>query len=53
MVQLVFFLCLIAGLICMGGFLWSSMEQKPRTFWLLGGTATIVVGLAGLLLHSN
>ncbi len=53
MVQLIFFLCLVSGLFCVGGFLWSAMEQKPKAFWLLGGTAILIVGLAGLLLHKG
>ncbi|MCL4309401.1 MAG: hypothetical protein M0Z32_04250 [Actinomycetota bacterium] len=52
-VTVFFLISLIAGLFCMGGFLWSTMEGKPKSIWLIGAGATIVVGIAGLVLHSH
>ena len=51
MVLLIFSICLIAGLFCVGGFLWSAMEQKPKSIWLIGAAVAILVGLAGLVLR--
>ena len=48
---LIFIVSLIAVLVCFGGFLWSAMEQKPKGIWLIGLGATIIVGLAGLVVH--
>ncbi len=50
---IIFIICLLAGLVCLGGFLWSAMEQKPKVIWLIGGGVTILVGLAGLILRSG
>ena len=52
-VTVFFLISLIAGLFCVGGFLWSTMEGKPKSIWLIGAGATIVVGIAGLVLHSH
>jgi len=53
-IGLLFFVtCLLAGLFCVGGFLWSAMEGKPRAIWLIGTGAAIIVGLAGLVLHKG
>ncbi|MHB9053548.1 MAG: hypothetical protein ACYC5F_06125 [Thermoleophilia bacterium] len=46
---IIFIVSLIAGLTCLGGFLWSAMEQKPKGIWLLGLGIAIIVGLAGLI----
>ncbi len=51
MVQVIFFTVLIAGLFCIGGFLWSTVEQKPRALWLIGAAVTIIVGITGLALY--
>ena len=48
---LIFIVSLIAGLICLGGFLWSAMEQKPKAIWLIGLGVAIMVGFAGLVVH--
>jgi len=51
MIHVILFISLIAGLFCVGGFLWSAMEQKPMKIWLIGAGAAIIVGILGLLLH--
>ena len=48
---LIFVVSLIAGLVCLGGFLWSAMEQKPKAIWLIGLGIAIIVGFAGLVVH--
>ncbi len=50
---IIFVVCLLAGLFCFGGFLWSAMEKKPKTIWLTGLGVTILVGIAGLVLHAH
>lgn len=50
---IIFVIGLISGLFCIGGFLWGAMEGKPRKVWLIGAGATILVALAGLLIHKG
>lgn len=50
---IIFIVCLLAGLLCLGGFLWSAMEQKPKAIWLIGAGVAILVGIAGLILRSG
>lgn len=50
---IIFITCLLAGLLCIGGFMWSAMEQKPKAVWLLGAGIAILVGLAGLTFRSG
>lgn len=40
-----------AGLFCIGGFLWSVVEEKPSAIWLVGAGISVVVGIAGLVVH--
>lgn len=40
-----------AGLICIGGFLWSVVEERPRAIWLVGAAVAVLVGIAGLAVH--
>ena len=49
----VFLFFLIAGLFCFGGFLWSAMEGKPKAIWMIGAGVTIIVGVAGLVMHNR
>lgn len=51
MSQIAFFIVLITGLFCIGGFFWSVVEEKPRVVWLVAAGLTIVVGIAGLVLY--
>ena len=53
MTLIIFVVGLLAGLFCIGGFLWSAMDGKPRKVWLIGAGATIVVALAGLVIHKG
>jgi len=48
---LIFFVSLLTGVVCVGGFLWSASEQKPKAFWLIGVGVAILVGLMGLVQH--
>lgn len=50
---IIFLVGLLAGLLCIGGFMWSAMEQKPKAIWLLGAGVAILVGLAGLVFRSG
>ncbi|MHB9112766.1 MAG: hypothetical protein ACYC4D_09115 [Thermoleophilia bacterium] len=50
---IIFVVGLLTGLLCLGGFMWSAMEQKPKTIWLLGEGIAILMGMAGLILHSG
>lgn len=51
MAQVAFFIILVMGLFCVGGFLWSVIEEKPRATWLLAAGLTIIVGIAGLVIY--
>lgn len=44
---------LLLGLVCIGGFMWSAMEQKPKAIWLLGAGIALIVGLAGLIFRGS
>ena len=50
---LLFLICLGAGLFCLGGFLWSAMDGKPKSTWLIGAAAAVLVGIAGLLIYQK
>ncbi|MDO8735734.1 MAG: hypothetical protein Q7K29_01445 [Thermoleophilia bacterium] len=50
---IIFISSLLAGLFCLGGFMWSAMEQKPKAIWLLGAGVAIIVGLAGLVIRGG
>lgn len=50
---IIFVIGLLSGLLCIGGFMWSAMEQKPKAIWLLGAGIAILVGMAGLIFRSG
>lgn len=50
--SLLFIVTLLGGLFCIGGFMWSAMESKPQKIWLVGAAITILVGIAGVVMHS-
>jgi hypothetical protein len=49
----IFVIGLLSGLLCIGGFMWSAMEEKPKAIWLLGAGIAILVGMAGLIFRSG
>lgn len=49
----IFIVSLLTGLLCIGGFMWSAMEQRPKFIWLLGAGIAILVGLAGMVFQAN
>jgi len=50
---IIFISGLLLGLTCIGGFMWSAMEQKPKFIWLIGAGIAIIVGLAGLVFSGS
>jgi len=50
---ILFVLVLLLGLFCIGGFLWSAMQEKPKKVWLIGAAAAVIVAIAGLITHAH
>ena len=49
--SMLFIVTLLGGLFCLGGFMWSAMDSKPQKIWLVGAAASMLVAIAGLVLH--
>ncbi|MHB1391353.1 MAG: hypothetical protein ACYCXF_09040 [Thermoleophilia bacterium] len=49
--SVIFIIALLGALFCFGGFMLSAMESRPQKLWLAGAAISLLVGVAGLVLH--